>query len=86
MSMTVAPLTAAVLGAVPESESGIGSAVNNAVARVAGLITTSSAGLILGGAVSTPGFGRVAVVAAVLMLTGAAVSFGGIRGGTSAVD
>ncbi|MBW4042697.1 MAG: MFS transporter [Acidobacteria bacterium] len=86
MSMTVAPLTAAVLGAVPETESGIGSAVNNAVARVAGLVTTSSAGLILGGAVSTPGFGRVAVVAAVLMVAGAAVAFAGIRGGASAAD
>lgn len=86
MSITVAPLTAAVLGAVPEQLSGIGSAVNNAVARVAGLITTSAAGLILGGAVDTPGVIRVALVAAVLLVIGGAISFGGIRGGTSSDD
>jgi Na+/melibiose symporter-like transporter len=84
MAITVAPLTSAVLGAVPERQSGIGSAVNNAVARVAGLVTTSSAGLILGGAVDTAGIVRVALVAAALLVLGGAISFGGIRGGTSA--
>jgi hypothetical protein len=84
LAMTVAPLTSAVLGAVPPAESGIGSAVNNAVARVAGLVTTACAGLILGGAVSQAGFVRVAVVAAALLATGGAISFAGIRGGGSA--
>ena len=84
MSITVAPLTAAVLGAVPGSESGIGSAVNNAVARVAGLVTTSAVGLILGGAVSTAGLGRVALVSAALMVLGGMVASAGIRGGASA--
>jgi EmrB/QacA subfamily drug resistance transporter len=79
MSITVAPLTAAVLGAVPESESGIGSAVNNAVARVAGLITTATVGLLLGGAVQTPGFVRVTLVVALLMAVGGAASWVGIR-------
>jgi EmrB/QacA subfamily drug resistance transporter len=83
LAMTVAPLTAAVLGAVPESESGIGSAVNNAIARVAGLVTTACAGLILGGAVTTPGFVRAALVAAGLLAIGGAVSFAGIRGPAS---
>jgi len=83
IAMTVAPLTSAVLGAVPEAESGIGSAVNNAVARVAGLITTACAGLILGGAVDGAGFVRVAVVVAVLLALGGAVSFAGIRGGAA---
>jgi len=82
LSITVAPLTAAVLGAVPEAESGIGSAVNNAVARVAGLITTACAGLVLGGAVSSAGFVRSSVVAAVLLAIGGAVSFAGIRNAT----
>lgn len=76
---TVAPLTSAVLGAVPEEESGIGSAVNNAVSRVAILVTTACAGLILGGAVDTPGFVRVAIATATLMLAASAVSFVGIR-------
>ncbi|HTY97862.1 MAG TPA: DHA2 family efflux MFS transporter permease subunit [Solirubrobacteraceae bacterium] len=47
LSMTVAPLTAAVLAGVRESEAGIGSAVNNAVARVAGLIATVTVGALV---------------------------------------
>lgn len=43
LSMTVAPLTAAVL-AGSESEAGIASGVNNAVARVAGLLGTAAVG------------------------------------------
>ncbi|WP_199706556.1 MFS transporter [Amnibacterium setariae] len=83
LAMTVAPLTSAVLGAVPEAESGIGSAVNNAVARVAGLVTTACSGLILGGAVAQGGFERAAVVVAVLLVIGGAVSFAGIRDGAA---
>src|SRR2546428_12629359 len=41
--MTVAPLTAAVL-AGSEHEAGIASGVNNAIARVAGLLGTASVG------------------------------------------
>ena len=41
--MTVAPLTAAVL-AGSEEEAGIASAVNNAIARVAGLLGTAAVG------------------------------------------
>jgi hypothetical protein len=47
LAMTVAPLTAAVLAGVHESEAGIGSAVNNAVARVAGLIATVTVGALV---------------------------------------
>lgn len=42
LSMTVAPLTAAVLGAVDEHRAGIASGVNNAIARVAGLIAVGA--------------------------------------------
>lgn len=42
--MTVAPLTAAVLAGVDTSQAGIASAVNNAVARVAGLLGTAAVG------------------------------------------
>jgi MFS family permease len=44
LSMTVAPLTAAVLAGVSERQAGIASAVNNAVARVAGLVGTAAVG------------------------------------------
>jgi EmrB/QacA subfamily drug resistance transporter len=44
----VAPLTSAVLGAVPDGESGVGSAVNNAAARLAGLLGTAVLPLAVG--------------------------------------
>jgi EmrB/QacA subfamily drug resistance transporter len=44
LSMTVAPLTAAVLADVPQDEAGIGSAINNAIARVAALLATAAVG------------------------------------------
>jgi EmrB/QacA subfamily drug resistance transporter len=44
LAMTVAPLTAAVLGAVEEGRSGVASAINNAVARVAGLVAIAAVG------------------------------------------
>jgi EmrB/QacA subfamily drug resistance transporter len=47
LSITVAPLTAAILAGVDETEAGIGSAVNNAVARVAGLIATVAIGAVV---------------------------------------
>ena len=47
LSITVAPLTAAILAGIDQTEAGIGSAVNNAVARVAGLIATVGIGAIV---------------------------------------
>jgi EmrB/QacA subfamily drug resistance transporter len=44
LSMTVAPLTAAVLAGVDEGQAGIASGVNNAIARVAGLLGTAAVG------------------------------------------
>lgn len=84
LAATVAPLTSAVLGAVPPEQSGIGSAVNNAVARVAGLVATACVGWIVGGAVTTPGFDRAAAVTAALLAVGGIVSLAGIRNGAGA--
>jgi EmrB/QacA subfamily drug resistance transporter len=47
LAMTVSPLTATVLADADESDAGIASAVNNAVARTAGLLATAAVGAIL---------------------------------------
>ncbi|CAN5263548.1 MFS transporter [soil metagenome] len=79
LSMTVAPLTAAILGSIPAAQAGIGSAVNNAVARVAGLVSTAMIGVIIAGQLDVAGFHRVILVTAALLILGGAVSFAGIR-------
>jgi EmrB/QacA subfamily drug resistance transporter len=48
LSLTVAPLTAAVLGAADVEHAGIASAVNNSVARVAGLLAVAVLPAIIG--------------------------------------
>lgn len=45
LSLTVAPLTTAVLAGTESSSAGIASAVNNAIARVAGLLATAAVGV-----------------------------------------
>jgi EmrB/QacA subfamily drug resistance transporter len=47
LSMTVAPLTATVLADADSSDAGIASAVNNAIARTAGLLATAAVGALL---------------------------------------
>jgi len=78
LSITVAPLTAAILGAVPTEDAGIGSAVNNAVARVAGLVTVACAGIVVGSTFDVGGFHRAMVLCAVLLVLGGVVSGVGI--------
>ncbi len=79
LTITVAPLTSAILGAIEPERSGIASAVNNAVARVAGLIVIALLATIVGGSLDLEGFHRAAVVTAVLMAAGGIVSYAGIR-------
>jgi EmrB/QacA subfamily drug resistance transporter len=88
LTMTVAPLTAAVLADADESDAGIASAVNNAVARVAGLVGVPIAGVVaastlvgdtfVADAASVEAFHRVVVICAALVAAGGAVGALGI--------
>jgi EmrB/QacA subfamily drug resistance transporter len=79
LTITVSPLTAAILAAVDPAQSGIGSAVNNAVSRIAGLIAVAFTGVIIGGTVDFAGFRRGALVAAALFAVAGLISAIGIR-------
>ena len=53
LSMTVAPLTATVLADADESNAGIASGVNNAIARVAGLVAIAAVGAVVAASFSS---------------------------------
>ena len=78
LTATVAPLTAAILGSIPENQSGIGSAINNAVSRIAGLIAIALIGVIIGSELTVESFHRGLIVIAVLLILGGIVSWIGI--------
>lgn len=79
LATTVAPLTSAVLGAVEVERSGIASAVNNAVARIASLVAVAFVGVIVGVRLDLTGLHRGLVACAVLSILGGIVSWIGIR-------
>jgi len=79
ITLTVSPLTSAILGAIEPERSGIASAVNNAVARVAGLIVIALLAVIIGGELDLDGFHRAAIVTAGMMAAGGLISWLGIR-------
>jgi EmrB/QacA subfamily drug resistance transporter len=79
LSVTVAPLTAAVLGAVDEHHLGVGAGTNNAVARLAGLLAVavipSLAGFELtGGEGSLPGYTTAMRISAALAVAGSLIA------------
>jgi EmrB/QacA subfamily drug resistance transporter len=78
LSITVSPLTAAILAAVDPAQSGIGSAINNAVSRISGLIAIALTGVIIGGAVDFAGFRQGALVTAGLFAVAGLISAIGI--------
>jgi EmrB/QacA subfamily drug resistance transporter len=81
LTITVSPLTAAILAAVDPAQSGIGSAVNNAVSRISGLIAVALTGVIIGGTVDFAGFRQGALVTAALLAVAGIISAIGIRNG-----
>ncbi len=87
LTITVAPLTTAVLGAVEDAHAGIASAINNAVARIAGLLAVAvipaAAGLAGEGLSWNDGFDRALMITAVITASGGVVSWLTIRRGRS---
>lgn len=79
LALMVAPLTSTILGAIEPARSGIASAVNNAMSRVAGLVAIALLASIVGGALDLDGFHRAAIATAVFLVVGGVVSFFGIR-------
>jgi EmrB/QacA subfamily drug resistance transporter len=79
LSITVAPLTSAILGAVSSNQAGIASAVNNAIARIAGLLAIALLGLVTGPEITLEGFQRGAVLTAALLVVGGVISAAGIK-------
>lgn len=79
LSLTVSPLTTAVLAAAPSREAGIASAVNNMIARVAGLIGIALIGTVMSAQLDVAGFHNAVLVTAALLAIGGIVSAIGIE-------
>ncbi|TFC01030.1 MFS transporter [Cryobacterium adonitolivorans] len=83
LAITVAPLTTAVLSSISATQAGVGSAVNNAVARISGLVAIAFMSTVIGSALTTGSFHRALTVTAGLFLTGSVISAVGIRNGSA---
>lgn len=80
LALTVAPLTAAVLAAVDDHHAGVGSAINNAAARIASLLAIAVLPAMAGLSDDfAGGYGKALVIAAVLSAVGGAIAFLTIR-------
>jgi EmrB/QacA subfamily drug resistance transporter len=82
LSMIVAPLTATVLADAVSGDAGIRSGVNNAVARVAGLIGIAVVGAAIAGSsdrLDLPGYRLAMAITAALIAAGGLIGLAGIR-------
>jgi EmrB/QacA subfamily drug resistance transporter len=82
LALTVAPLTTTVLSDAGAGDAGIASGVNNAVARVAGLVAIAAIGIAAAGGtdhLSAGGFHRAMAVVAVLLMLGGLLGAAGIQ-------
>ena len=82
LSMIVAPLTSTVLADAGERDAGIASGVNNAVARVAGLLGIAVVGAAIAGAdnkLDMPGYRMAMWITAALVGAGGIIGLTGIR-------
>jgi EmrB/QacA subfamily drug resistance transporter len=90
LAMTVSPLTATVLADADESDAGIASAINNQVARVAGLIGVSVIGVVVAGTLVGGTFGpnnaSVRAFHMAMIVCAVLVGAGGVAGAIGIVN
>ena len=96
LSLTVAPLVATVLADADESDAGIASAINNAIARVAGLVGVSVVGVVVSSALvgdtfaandeSVNAFHQAVVICAILVAAGGVLGAIGIVNPRRAIE
>jgi hypothetical protein len=82
LSMIVAPLTTTVLADADETDAGIASGVNNAIARIAGLLGIAVVGAAVAGGgnqLDVSGYRLSMAITAALVATGGVIGFAGIR-------
>lgn len=82
LSLIVAPLTATVLADATERDAGIASGVNNAIARVAGLLGIAVVGAVIAGSsneLDLSGYHTAMQITAVLLAAGGVIGLVGIR-------